>query len=121
MRSGLGSLQVVDETDLVAGHSTLMVRTAQNRSGDATIDVDCFDCFAAPCPTDAVADTRCRQFTLDHGGSKIDDAVNVHATTGQRRAEDIPRCSNSPPGASGWEARSELDCRVDARARTWES
>jgi hypothetical protein len=85
MRSGLGSLQVVDETDLVAGHSTLMVRTAQNRSGDGTIDVDCFDCFAAPCPTDAVADTRCRQVTFDHGGSKIDDAVNVHATPGQRR------------------------------------
>lgn len=114
-KSDLGSLQVVDETDLVAEHSTLMVKTAQNRSGDVMKDVDCFDCFAAPCPTDAVADTRCRQFTLDHGGSKINDAVNVHTTKGQRRAQDISRCSSSPPGASGWEARSELDCRVDAR------
>lgn len=59
-RSDLGSLQVVDETDLVAEHSTLMVKTARNRSGDVMKDVDCFDCFAAPCPTDAVADTRCR-------------------------------------------------------------
>jgi hypothetical protein len=69
-RSGLDSLQVVDETDLVAEHSTLMATMGRNRSGDVMKDVDCFDYSAAPCPTDAVADARCRQFTLDHDGSE---------------------------------------------------
>jgi len=69
-RSDLGSSQV-DATDhLVVEHSTLMVMKARNRSVDDSINVDYFDCCAAPFPAGVAADSS--------QGKKSGKAPGVH-------------------------------------------
>jgi hypothetical protein len=82
--SGWGSLRAVVGTGLVAGHSTWTATTVQSRSGDVLRDVVKIDCFAAPCPTGAVAfwltlDAVSSPLALEHGGSTIDGATATGA------------------------------------------